>query len=175
MSGFIEYTSQSVLSPEYPHPIQIGDREYISPSSAILAGENEMEVMLTYVSIYRDLYKPYQNYIFQGKYSDILNRAISLILLPRREPISTNVYQYIYPDKPLPPTEYSIRIRRNVYITDKVRDNLYRQVRPLDTTEVYDVALIGEFPVYIGKQGAFILIPSIDDVDRVESMLNNIQ
>lgn len=172
--GFIEYDSTSQLSPEYPHPIVISGREYSSPTSAIDA-ENPMEVMLTFVSTYRNIFFPYRYYIFQGTYSDILNRAIQQILIPKREPIVIiDVYQYMYSGI-LPPEQYTVRIRRNVYITEKVRENLYRQIRPLQRTEVYDVALVGDIPLYIGLQGSFFLISNIEDVQRVEEVLRTLQ
>jgi hypothetical protein len=68
----------------------------------------------------------------------------------------------------------AIRVRRNVYIVNHVRGNIYQQIRALSATEIYDVAMINGLSLYIGRQGAFILLDNLDDLDRVNNTLNTL-
>jgi hypothetical protein len=49
-SGYIEYTRESHLSPEYSNPIIVNSITYPSPIAAIDAGNDAREVMLSFVA-----------------------------------------------------------------------------------------------------------------------------
>lgn len=174
--GYIEYTNSSPLSPSYPHPITIPGitQRYESPVAAIEDGIDPMIAMISYVSQYRSLYLPYVGYVFKGLYAEFLNRAIDTILSPGTEGETTGWYQYIVETIPSYLNNLTTRVQRNVYITRKVGENLYQQIRALGTTEVYSVYRFPQtdYRLYIGKQGAFILFENLQDQDRVVQLLS---
>lgn len=170
MSGYIEYTSESPLSPEYPHPVSIQSVSYPSASAAIDAGVEPLEAVLALVLSSRARYLPYTSYTFTGRYSDELNSAIKMVLVPKVEPVDTSKYQYMMGkvNIQLP----VVRIRRPVYLTLEMKDSVYRQHQPLDVYEVYDVAIINDYPLYIGSSGAFFLLDTPDrDIRELHSLL----
>lgn len=168
MSGYIEYTDTSPLSPVYPRPIEIGGTSYTSAHHAIQSGEEPSEVILILVRNNRSVYYPHRYYIFQGTYSDLLNRAIASLFIPKREVVDVGRYIYILDGDLLTlarniPVEFSVPIIRNVYITSNQGNNIYQQTQALDTIEIYNVFLIENIPLYVGSMGAFF---TLDDREQ---------
>jgi len=177
MNGYIEYNDASKLSPLYPHSIIIGDQTYTSVQHAIQSGEDPYESILTLVRQYRSVYEHYRFYTFQGTYSDLLNAAISALLIAKREPLNIDRHVYILDveqhikAKQLP-VEFSLPIIRNVYVTTKENGNVHRQVRALDVVETYNVFLYGNLTLYVGGMGSFILLD--DPLQDVSSVLQRL-
>lgn len=177
MSGYVHYDDLSPLSPLYPRTISVGENIYNSAANAIQAGENPSEVMLLLVRNNRNLYYPYRNYEFRGTYSDLLNRAISLLLIPRRERIGEGRFLFILTgdlrDRAQSfPREYSLPVIRNVYRSTHVEGNIYQEVEPLDVVEQYSVYLVQNVPLYVGSMGAFFLLE--DRYQSIPSLIPNV-
>lgn len=163
MSGYIEYVDTSILSPVYPHSLEIGGTIYPSAHEAIQSGEDPTEVMLLHVRNNKNIYNKYRNYIFSGTHADLLNKAINTLLIPKREPIDIGRYIYVITGNDLQkaialPTEFSIRIIRSIYVTSHVNSNIYRQSNILPALEEYNVFMLENIPLYVGKMGAFFLL-----------------
>lgn len=178
MSGYIEYTDTSILSPVYPHAIEIQGVTYKSPHEAIQRGNDPFDTILIHVRNNRSLYDQYRNYIFSGTYSDLLNRAIQMLLVPKREPADVGRYVYLLgPDLhdkvQRLPLEFSIPIIRPVYMMSHVEGMLYRQDSTLDALEQYNVFLIEGIPLYVGVDGSFFLLRERDQ--SVSSAIQRLQ
>lgn len=165
--GYIEYDDLSPLSPIPFNP-----------------DDDPLGTMLAHVRDNRDLYLPYKDYIFIGRYADLLNEAIRILFSSRREFLTTGYYQYVLPENaPILPVKYTVPVVRNVYVTEAIDVNmgnvtLYRQIRPLTQVETYNVGLFNGVPMYIGRQGSFLLSSTImngNDVDLILAMLRSKQ
>lgn len=166
IEGYITYDSSSIFSPQYPHDIKIDNIVYRSPHDAIISGIRDINsIIYQYVNEYRDIYELYKNYLFSGIYSDVLNTAIQDILVTKIEDTNLNKYIYLIPFSINIPKMHSISVSRNIYILDYVRDQVYKQVGIIpNMMDTYDVYLIRDTPLYIGKKGSFFLLNS-DNVD----------
>jgi hypothetical protein len=171
MEGYIQYSKYSIYSPEYPYKIG----RWNSPAIAIQQGQDIDETILLFVSLAKDTFYPMRNYIFSGLYSDYINKYISLLYKPRDEEI--NIDAYVYPIE-TPNIRGAMTVRRNIYQLRKAGDNLYRQLEALPITEVYSLGAMSivvdgnrtEVPVYIGKEGSFLLFYHIPTSINTDTM-----
>lgn len=178
MNGFIEYGDTSPFSPVYESPLTIDDKTYSSAEDAIQSGIDEFEVLLSFVRENRDLFLPYKDYTFVGKYSGSLNHAISTLLVPKREPLTIGRYVLFLTEEENQrlqaiPIKYSIPIERNAYtLSETSQENIYRQEKPLDHIETYRLFLFEGMPVYVGAMGSFFGIPSLNtDITQARSKI----
>lgn len=172
MSGFIHYDERSPMSTRYPRSFTMNNHVYLSVYDAIQSGEDTFEAILQMISDNRDLFYPYRHYIFQGEYDTYINDAINLLFIPKKEDVSIGSYIYIFNRDIFLPEKYGIPISRDVYLLEHINGNIYMQKNILPLTETYQVYLIYDTPLYIGKNGSFLLLKDKDqDISIIQESI----
>lgn len=139
---------------------EIGSRFDPGSNPLVEEAKDKKDAILLHVQARKNVYMPYKDYEFIGRYDSYLNYAIKLLLHPREEKDTTGMYQHIIPKDVYIDNitdEYTFPMIRSVYALEKVSDNVYKQIYALPYKEEYRVTKYKEDYLYIGKQGAFVL------------------
>lgn len=116
-------------------------------------------------------YEPYAGYILHGDRSDELNSVMKDMFDVRSEYNTEGKYVFPLSDIYLPPKEYTIPVSRSLYMLQDMDNGYFLQIKSIGKSkETYMVAR--DIPLYIGKEGSFLLLDKMEGAEEIMDILS---